>query len=235
MPLSLFRSRNLFGANLIQVIGAAGMFGTFFLGTLYLQNVKHFDAMQIGLAFLPVTLCMGILAVRYSEKLIMRFGPRTVALAGLVLMAVGLALFALAPAAADYLTHLLPTLALLGLGAGACFPALVGLAMSEVEPDQAGLASGLVNTTAQIGGAIGLAVLATLSTGRTQDLAAAGAQQIDAMVGGYHLAFWIATALIVAGIVVAGTLLTRTPPVGMDRVDPAEDADDGAATEPIAA
>ena len=133
MPLQLFRSRNLVGANVIQVIGAAGMFGTFFLGTLYLQNVKHYDAMQIGLAFLPVTVCMGTLSVKYSEKLIMRFGPRTVALAGLVLMAVGLGLFALAPADADYLTQLLPTMALLGLGAGMCFPALVGLAMAGVE------------------------------------------------------------------------------------------------------
>ena len=126
MPLELFRSRNLVGANLIQVIGAAGMFGTFFLGTLYLQNVKGYDAMEIGLAFLPVTVCMGTLSVRYSEKLITRFGARTTSLAGLVLMAIGLALFAIAPADASYLTQLLPTMALLGLGAGTCFPALVG-------------------------------------------------------------------------------------------------------------
>jgi EmrB/QacA subfamily drug resistance transporter len=212
MPLELFSSRNLIGANVIQVIGAAGMFGTFFLGTLYLQNVKDYDAMQIGLAFLPVTLCMGILSVKYSEKLIMRFGPRTVSLAGLVLMAVGLGLFALAPADADYLTQLLPTMALLGLGAGACFPALVGLAMAGVKPEQAGLASGLVNTTAQVGGALGLAVLATLSTGRTQHLAATGNSQVGALVGGYHLAFWIAAALIVAAIGIGATLLTRTAP-----------------------
>ena len=174
MPLELFRSRNLVGANVIQVIGAAGMFGAFFLGTLYLQNVKHYDAMQIGLAFLPVTICMGTLSVRYSEKLITRFGARRVSLAGLVLMTIGLGLFALAPADADYLTQLLPTMALLGLGAGACFPALVGLAMSGVKMEQAGLASGLVNTTAQVGGALGLAVLATLSTTRSVHLSAAG-------------------------------------------------------------
>lgn len=212
MPLQLFSSRNLVGANLIQVIGAAGMFGTFFLGTLYLQNVKHYDAMQIGLAFLPVTLCMGTLSVRYSEKLIMRFGSRAVSLSGLVLMAVGLGLFALAPADADYLTQLLPTMALLGLGAGACFPALVGLAMAGVKPDQAGLASGLVNTTAQVGGALGLAVLATLSTGRSQHLAASGSSPVDALVGGYHLAFWIAAALIVAALGIGASLLTRTSP-----------------------
>ena len=211
MPLDLFRSRNLTGANVIQVIGAAGMFGAFFLGTLYLQNVKHYDALQIGLAFLPVTICMGTLSVRYSERLITRFGARRVSLAGLVLMAVGLGLFAMAPADANYVTQLLPTMALLGLGAGTCFPALVGLAMSGVKMHQAGLASGLVNTTAQVGGALGLAVLATLSTTRTAHLAASGSSPVDALVGGYHLAFWIATALIVAALAIGAVLLTSAP------------------------
>jgi EmrB/QacA subfamily drug resistance transporter len=209
MPLQLFTSRDLVGANLIQMIGAAGMFGTFFLGTLYLQNVKHYDAMEIGLAFMPVTVCMGVLSVKYSEKLVMRFGPRAVALAGLVLMAVGLGLFALAPANAGYLGQLLPTMILLGLGAGMCFPALMGLAMTGVEPAQAGLASGLVNTTAQIGGALGLAVLATLSTNHAQQLTASGTGQVAAQVGGYHLAFWIASALILVAIGIGATLLTR--------------------------
>ena len=207
MPLSLFRSRNLVGANLIQVIGAAGMFGTFFLGTLYLQNVKGFGAMQIGLAFLPVTVCMGTLSVRYSEKLITRFGARATSLAGLVLMAVGLALFAVAPASASYVTQLLPTMALLGLGAGACFPALVGLAMSGVKPEQAGLASGLVNTTAQVGGALGLAVLATLSATRSGSLLASGHSVNASLLGGYHLAFWIATGLIVVALAIGAILL----------------------------
>jgi EmrB/QacA subfamily drug resistance transporter len=211
MPLGLFRSRNLVGANLIQVIGAAGMFGTFFLGTLYLQNIKHYDAMQIGLGFLPVTICMGTLSVRYSEKLITRFGARRTSLAGLVLMAVGLALFALAPADASYVTQLLPTMALLGLGAGTCFPALVGLAMSGVRMEQAGLASGLVNTTAQVGGALGLAVLATLSSTRSADLLASGHGVANSLVGGYHLAFWIATGLIIAAIAIGAALLKSTP------------------------
>jgi EmrB/QacA subfamily drug resistance transporter len=222
MPLQLFRSRNVVAANLIQVIGAAGMFGTFFLGTLYLQNVKHYDAIQIGLAFLPVTLCMGTLSVKYSERLITRFGPRAVSLSGLVLMAVGLALFALAPADADYLTRLLPTMALLGAGAGVCFPALMGLAMSGVKPDQAGLASGLVNTTAQVGGALGLAVLATLATGRTQHLAQSGTSHVGTLVGGYHLAFWTATTLIVAAIAIGAALLTRTPAGSVTQPNDAE-------------
>ncbi|HEY8301321.1 MAG TPA: DHA2 family efflux MFS transporter permease subunit [Jatrophihabitans sp.] len=211
MPLGLFRSRNLVGANLIQVIGAAGMFGTFFLGTLYLQNIKGYDAMQIGLAFLPVTVCMGTLSVRYSEKLITRFGARTTSLAGLLLMAIGLALFAIAPADASYLTQLLPTMALLGLGAGTCFPALVGLAMSGVKMEHAGLASGLVNTTAQVGGALGLAVLATLSTTRAGSLAASGHSAVDSLIGGYHLAFWIATGLIMAALAIGAVLLRPVP------------------------
>ena len=221
MPLALFRSRNLVGANLIQLIGAAGMFGAFFLGTLYLQNLRHYDALQIGLAFLPVTICMGTLSVRYSERLITRFGARSTALLGLVLMAVALALLAVAPADANYVTQLLPTMALLGLGAGACFPALIGLGMDGVEPHQAGLASGLVNTTAQIGGALGLAVLATLSSTRTHHLASSGHSQDGALLSGYHLAFWIAAGLITVAVAIAATLLTRpndAPPTAPEDV-----------------
>jgi EmrB/QacA subfamily drug resistance transporter len=209
MPLTLFRSRNLVGANLIQLIGAAGMFGAFFLGTLYLQNLRHYDALQIGLAFLPVTVCMGTLSVRYSERLITRYGARAVSLSGLVLMTAALALLAVAPADAAYVTQLLPTMALLGLGAGACFPALIGFAMDGVEPHQAGLASGLVNTTAQIGGALGLAVLATLSSTRTQQLVTAGHSQTDALLSGYHLAFWIGAGLLATAVAVGAVLLGR--------------------------
>jgi MFS family permease len=209
MPLELFRSPNLVGANLIQLIGAGGMFGAFFLGTLYLQNLQHYHALQIGLAFLPVTITMGTLSVRYSERLITRFGPRTTALSGLILMAGALALLALAPAEANYPTQLLPTMALLGLGAGACFPALIGLSMDGVPAHQAGLASGLVNTTAQVGGALGLAILATLSTTRTHHQLVAGHNQDTALLSGYHLAFWIATALMLTAVASGATLLGR--------------------------
>ncbi|MFL6101256.1 MAG: DHA2 family efflux MFS transporter permease subunit [Actinomycetales bacterium] len=209
VPLALFRSRSLVGANLVQLMGAAGMFGAFFLGTLYLQNMQHYSALQIGLAFLPVTICMGTLSVRYSERLITRFGARAVALTGLVLMAVALALLAVAPSDADYVTQLLPTMALLGLGAGASFPALIGFAMAGVEPQQAGLASGLVNTTAQIGGALGLAVLATLASTRTQHLTSSGSAQNGALLSGYHLAFWIAAGLMAVAVAVAAGLLSR--------------------------
>jgi EmrB/QacA subfamily drug resistance transporter len=227
MPLSLFRSRNLVGANLIQVLGAAGMFGSFFLGTLYLQNAQHYDALQIGLAFLPVTVAMGTLSVRYSEKLITRFGPRSVSLSGLGLMAVGLALFALAPADAAYATQLLPALTLLGLGAGMSFPAVAGLAMTGVEPDQTGLASGLVNATAQVGGALGLAVLATLANTRSQTLAAAGHSTTESLVGGYHLALWIAAAALVAALAAGAALLTKpSMPVPDAPVEDATEAEE---------
>ncbi len=227
MPLTLFRSRNLVGANLIQLLGAAGMFGAFFLGTLYLQNLQHYDALQIGLAFLPVTIGMGTLSVRYSERIVTRFGARTAALAGLVLMAVALALLAVAPADAGYLTRLLPTMVLLGVGAGTCFPALIGAAMDGVQPHQAGLASGLVNTTAQIGGALGLAVLATLSATRTAQGAAGGHSQEAALLSGYHLAFWVAAGLLAAAVVVAARLLSPATsaaaeaPDGVDSREPA--------------
>jgi MFS family permease len=144
-------------------------------------------------------------------------------------MAVALALLAVAPADANYVTQLLPAMALLGLGAGACFPALIGLGMDGVEPHQAGLASGLVNTTAQIGGALGLAVLATLSSTRTHHLTWSGHTEDAALLSGYHLAFWTAAALITVAIAIAATLLTQptaTPPTNAETPDP------GRQTEP---
>jgi EmrB/QacA subfamily drug resistance transporter len=211
MPLRIFRSRNVVGANLVQVVGAAGMFGLFFLGALYLQRVLGYDAIQIGLAFLPVTVLMGTLSVRYSERLVTRFGPRNVAIPGLALIMAGLALFTQAPVHAGYVESVLPVMILLGTGAGLCFPAIMGLAMSGATPEDAGLASGLVNTTAQVGGALGLAVMATLSATRTHHLAAAGQSPASALTGGYHLAFWVAAALVLAAILVAVTVLESAP------------------------
>jgi MFS family permease len=182
------------------------MFGMFFLGALYLRRVLGYDALEIGLAFLPVTIAMGSMSIRYSEPLIMRFGAKATVPPGLALIAVALALFAVAPVHADYLTRLLPSMILLGVGAGLCFPALMTVAMSGATQSDAGLASGLVNTTAQIGGALGLAVLATLSASRSAKLAH-GESPAQALTSGYHLAFWIATALVLAGIVVAVTVL----------------------------
>jgi EmrB/QacA subfamily drug resistance transporter len=207
MPLRIFRSRAVTGANLIQVLSVAGMFGMFFLGSLYLERVLGYDALQIGLAFLPVTIVMGTLSLRYSEQLVTRLGARTSLLGGLVLIVAGLALFTQAPVDGKYVVHVLPSMILLGSGAGVSFPALMTLAMSGATPSDAGLASGLVNTTAQVGGAVGLAVLATMSTSRSDRLIAHGESTAAALTSGYHLAFWIAAGLVAICVVIALAVL----------------------------
>jgi EmrB/QacA subfamily drug resistance transporter len=225
MPLRIFRSRNVTGANLIQALFVAGMFGLFFLGALYLQRVLGYDALETGLAFLPVTLVIGTLSLRYSERLIMRFGARGTLLPGLVLIAAGLALFTQVPVDGSYLTDVLPTMLLLGSGAGLAFPALMTLAMSGATPSDAGLASGLVNTTLQVGGALGLAVLATLSTTRSDALLEQGESTAAALTEGYQLAFVIGAGLVVAAIAVALTVLQpaqEAVPEPEGEVEPAE-------------
>jgi EmrB/QacA subfamily drug resistance transporter len=207
IPLRIFRSRNVSGANVIQALTVAGMFGLFFLGSLYLEQVLGYDPLQIGFAFLPATLIMGVLSFRYTEPLISRFGARHALLAGLVLVAAGLSLFSRAPVDGSYLADVLPAMVILGLGIGVSFPSLMSLAMSGATREDAGLASGLVNTTAQVGGALGLAVLATLSASRTNDLVAAGESTASALVSGFHLAFLIGAALVVAALVVGLTVL----------------------------
>jgi sugar phosphate permease len=207
IPLRIFRSRNVTGANLVQVLTVAGMFGMFFMGSLYLQLVQGYDALQIGLAFLPVTIIMGTLTGRYSEPLITRFGARRLLFPGLGLVALGLVYFTRAPVDGNYWIYVLPVLVLLGVGIGICFPALMTLAMSGATRADAGLASGLVNTSAQVGGAVGLAVLATLSTSRSNSLEDAGHSTASALTSGYHLAFWVAAGLVVAAIAVAALVI----------------------------
>ena len=207
MPLRIFRSRNVSGANTIQALSVAGMFALFFLGALYLQRILGYDALQTGLAFLPTTLVMGTLSVRYSERLVMHFGARETLVPGLVSILVALLLFTRAPVDGSYVQHVLPVMVLLGLGAGTAFPALMNLAMSGATPQDAGLASGLVNTSAQVGGALGLAVLATLSATRSNGLLADGTARVDALNSGYHLAYVIGAALVGLAIVIALTVL----------------------------
>jgi EmrB/QacA subfamily drug resistance transporter len=207
IPLRIFRSRNVSGANAIQALTVAGMFGMFFLGVLYLQRVLGYDALRTGLAFLPVTVVLGTLSLRYSESLITRFGARRTLLPGLGLIAAGLVLVARVPVDGSYLVDLLPSMILLGTGIGVCFPALATLAMSGATNSDAGLASGLVNTTTQVGAAMGLAVLATLSATRSGHLLGGGAPTAAALTGGYRLAFLIAAGLVVVAIAVAVTVL----------------------------
>jgi EmrB/QacA subfamily drug resistance transporter len=227
MPLRIFRSRPVAAANAIQILSVAGMFGMFFLGALYLRRVLGYDALEIGLAFLPVTIAMGTLSIRYSERIFMALGARRALLAGLTLVLAGLVVFALAPVHADYATQLAPSMMLLGLGAGTAFPALMNLAMSGATPQDAGLASGLVNTTAQIGGALGLAVLATLSTSRSNVLKASGHPSASALTSGYHLAFWVAAALVgcALAVVLAAVEPGRAPAGTHGTAQPHGDAD----------
>ena len=207
MPLRVFRSRNVSGANLIQVVTVAGLFGMFFLGTLYLQRVLGFDPLEIGFAFLPATIVMGICSAGLSARVNMRFGARVTVIPALGFLVVGLVLFARGPVDGSYLSDVLPPVILIGIGAGLAFPSLMTLAMSGATQADAGLASGLINTTAQVGGALGLAVLATLSASRSEDLLAEGRSPASALTSGYHLAFVIGAALVVVGIVLAVTVL----------------------------
>ena len=211
IPLRVFRSRNTSGANVVQMLTVPAMFGMFFLGALYLERVLGYGPLEIGLAFLPATLVMGTLSLRYTEMLVTRFGARSVMIVGLAFTTAGLLLFTQAPVDANYLTHVFPVMLLLGVGAGTSFPALVTLAMADATPADAGLASGLVNTTAQVGGALGLAVLATTAASRTGDLEAAGRASAEALNGGYHLAYLIGAGLLLTALAVATFVLKPTP------------------------
>jgi EmrB/QacA subfamily drug resistance transporter len=229
VPLRMFRSRNVSGANLIQVLMVAGMYGVFFLGALYMQGVLGYDPIEVGLAFLPVAGLIGIFSVGATERLVTRFGARATLLPGLIFVAAGLLLFTQVPVDGEYVTDLLPTMILLGVGAGLTFPSMMTLAMSGATPEDAGLASGLVNTTLQVGGALGLAVLATLSTTRTDNLLSEGASQASALVDGYQLAYFVAAGLLGAAIAVAaGVLKPVSQPedatvaeLGLDEAEPA--------------
>jgi EmrB/QacA subfamily drug resistance transporter len=212
MPLRLFHSRNVTGANIVMALLVVGMFGVFFLGALYLQLVLGYDPLEVGLAFLPGSLLMGLLSLGFTDKINMRFGPRRVLIAGLGLLLVSMLLFARTPVDGNYLTDLFPALTIFGAGAGVAFPALMMLAMSGATPQDAGLASGLVNTTGQVGGAIGLALLATLSTERTKTLLEDGESTAAALTGGFHLAYLIGAALAVVAIVAGVTVLRDEAP-----------------------
>jgi EmrB/QacA subfamily drug resistance transporter len=220
MPLRLFRSRNVAGANLVQALLVVGMFGMFFLGALYMQRILGYDALQVGLAYLPLTVVMGTMSFRFTGQLNLRFGPQATLVPAMVFVVVGLLLLARTPVDATYAVDLLPPMILIGLGAGLGFPSLMVLAMSGATPSDSGLASGLVNTSVQVGGAIGLAVLATFATERTEGQLADGVSAASALNSGYHLAYLIGAGLVLAAIAIALTVLRSRVPE--------------AATEPIA-
>ncbi len=208
VPLRLFRLRNLAVSNVVGVLWAAAMFAWFFLSALYLQLVLGYSPLEVGLAFLPGNLIMMALSLGVSAKLVMRYGIRAPLGVGLGLAAVGLLLFARAPVDGSFLVDVLPSMILLGAGAGIAFNPVLLAAMGDVEPSEAGLASGIVNTSFMMGGALGLAVLASLAASRTDSLAAAGDEPLVALTGGYHAAFLVG-ALFAAGAAAIGAALLR--------------------------
>ncbi|MBO1110548.1 DHA2 family efflux MFS transporter permease subunit [Bordetella petrii] len=207
MPLGLFRLRNLAIANVVGVLWAGAMFAWFFISALYMQLVLGYSAMQVGLAFLPGNLVMAVCSLGVSARLVMRFGIRAPLAAGLALAALGLALFAQAPIDGSFALHILPGMLLLGLGAGIAFNPLLLAAMNDVPQHESGLASGVVNTAFMMGGALGLAILASLAAARTGALAAAGAALPEALNGGYRLAFLLGAVCAAAAALLGGLLL----------------------------
>lgn len=189
----------------------AAYFGFFFLGSLDLERVLHYGPLAIGLAFLPVAVGTGALSLDVTPRLINRYGARSVLLAGQVLIAFGLVLLARGPMNSDYVRDLLLLMVLLGVGGGLAFPSLTVLAMSGATASDSGLTSGLLNTTAQVGAALGLAVLATVSTSRARQLLAEGHSAATALSGGYHFAWGIGAGLVIAVLVLAATLLKSEP------------------------
>jgi MFS family permease len=185
------------------------MFAWFFLSALYLQQVLGYSPLEVGLAFLPANLVMAVFSLGWSAKLVMRFGIKAPLTAGLVAAAVGLLLFARAPVDGSFAIDVLPSMLLLGLGAGVAFNPVLLAAMSDADPEDAGLASGIVNTSFMMGGALGLAILASLAASRTSTLEAAGAGQLEALTGGYHVAF-VAGAIAAALAAVLSAVVLRS-------------------------
>lgn len=212
MPLALFRSRNVSTANVVATLWAAAMFAWFFISALYLQIVLQYTPMQVGLAFLPADLVMAVLSLGISAKLVMRFGLKPPLAIGLLLAGIGLLLYTLAPVDGNYWVHVFPGMVLLGLGGGVAFNPLLLAAMNDVRPEDSGLASGMVNTAFMMGGALGLAILASLADARTGALLAAGVEKSQALTGGYHLAFLVGGLFaIVAAVLGAWLIRDRQP------------------------
>ncbi len=207
LPPRVFRVPNVAASNVIQLVLNAAFMGFFFIGSLDLERVLRYGPLALGLAFLPVALGMGAFSLSLSPRIIVRIGTRASLLAGQALIAIALVLLALGPVHGEYARDILVSMVLLGVGAGLAFPALTMLAMAAATPSDAGLASGVLNTTGQVGGALGLAILATLAASRTVQLAAAGQNADVALSGGYHLAWGIGATLVLVTMVLAATWL----------------------------
>jgi EmrB/QacA subfamily drug resistance transporter len=211
MPLGLLRLRSVAASNVVGILWSAAMFAMFFLSALYLQLVLGYTPLEVGLAFLPANLIMGAFSLGLSAKLVMRFGVKMPLVAGMSLVALGLALFARAPVEGSFVVDVLPSMIILGVGIGMAMNPLLLAAMSDVAPEDAGVASGVVNTSFMMGGALGLAVLASVASARTGDDGS-----LAALVDGYHAAFVIGTVFAVAAGAVAAVFLRSGPAPALD-------------------
>jgi predicted MFS family arabinose efflux permease len=221
VPLRLFRLRNFSTANVVGVLWAAAMFAWFFLAALYLQFVLGYSPLQIGLAFLPSSLIMAVFSIGLSAKLVMRFGIAKPLATGLGLATAGLALFIRLPVDGSFLVDVFPSMILLGFGAGMAFNPVLLAAMNDVEQTEAGLASGVVNTAFMMGGALGLAVLASLAASRTSSLSASGESHLSALTGGYHAAFLVGAIFALVAATLGAVLLPKDAPAGAHDEAPA--------------
>jgi EmrB/QacA subfamily drug resistance transporter len=213
VPLGLFRLRSVAASNIVGILWSAAMFAMFFLSALYLQLALGYTPLEVGLAFLPANLLMGALSLGLSARLVMRFGIKKTLTTGLTLVAVGLALFARAPVDAAFVVDVLPSMIVLGIGIGLAMNPLLLAAMADVKPEEAGLASGIVNTSFMMGGALGLAVLASVAAARAGD-----SGTVASLVDGYHAAFVVGTLFAVAAAVVAAVFL-REPELQGEAVE----------------
>jgi EmrB/QacA subfamily drug resistance transporter len=212
IPLRIFRSRNVATANITRAMQQLGMYGSFFLVSLYLQNQLHLSAIDTGLAFLPQPILLGTISIAITPRLMNRIGPKRTLLPGLVIIVAGLALLALLPPHGSYLPDVLPGLALIGLGASLSYLPLVSLSMRDVPPRDFGAASGMINVSQQIGGAIGLAVLATLTSTRARELLASGHSAASASVGGDQLAFIVSAAAVGVSFLLCAIVMRGNAP-----------------------
>jgi EmrB/QacA subfamily drug resistance transporter len=225
MPLRIFRLRSIATANIVGVLWAAAMFAWFFISALYLQLVLGYSPLKVGLAFLPANVIMGAFSLGLSAKLVMRFGIKRPLATGLLVAAAGLVLFARAPVGGSFVVDVLPSMILLGIGAGMAFNPMLLAAMSEVAPEESGLASGVVNTAFMMGGALGLAVLASLAASRTDSLTSSGSGHLAALNGGYHLALLVGAVFAVAAASVGVAFLRGGAKAPVEAVEEAESVD----------
>jgi len=207
VPLRIFASRSVAGGNVVRALFALGMFGSFFLGALYLQNMLGYSAIGTGLAYLPLNIPIGIFSLAITARLVRRFSAKAVLIPGLTFVGVGLALLSRVPPHGSYVADVLPAMLFLGSGAGLTFMPTLALTMADAGPGDSGLLSGVSNVSQQLGAAFGVALLGSISATRTHDLLTGGTPQAMALASGYHLGFFLASACLAVAVFIAVVVL----------------------------